>query len=215
MYALFAHEVKYYFKNNQEAIYLYSYFISIILLVPFTSKAGIPELQSLAPLTLWIALASAIALGASGLFKRDSDMGRLEYYQLLPISMETVVFVKWLSFLGFILLPLLAALPVSGLLFNLSASHLEHYAVGLAAGAIALSMITTLAAAVTSGLKKAGAVLSLIILPLTIPVLIFGSAYCRDTTSLWQPNLLFMLGLSVFLLPIMLFAGASSIRNAN
>ena len=215
MRTLWAHEVKYYFKNKQETIYLYSYFISIVLLVPFASKTGISELQSLAPLTLWIALASAVALGAGSLFKRDSDVGRLEYYQLLHISMEGVVFVKWLSFFGFILMPLLAALPVAGLLFNLSEAHLAHYAVGLTAGAVALSMIATLAAAVTSGLKKAGAILSLLILPLTIPVLIFGSAYCRDTTSLWQPNLVFMLGLSVFLLPIMCFAGASSIRNAN
>lgn len=215
MRALLTHELKYYFKNKQEVIYLYSYFISIVLLVPFANKVNASDLQALAPMTLWIALASAITLGAVSLFKRDYDQGRLEYYQLLPISMEMVVFTKWLGFLGFILLPLAAALPVAGLLFNLSSSQILHYAVGLGTGAVALSVISSLVAAITSGMGKAGAIMSLMILPLTIPVMIFGAQYCRDMSALWQSNLLFLIGFSCFLLPIMCFAGAYSIRASN
>lgn len=215
MFNLFQHELKYYFKNKKEAIYLYSYFISIILLIPFSQRANTNEIQLLAPVTLWIALASAVALGAGNLFRRDHEQGRLEYYQLLPTSLEGLVFAKWLSFYLFLLLPLLAALPVAGLLFNLSGAHLGHYTVGLAAGAAALSIIASLVAAVTSGMGKAGAILSLVMLPLSIPVMIFGAEYCHDISNLWQPNLLFMLGLSAFLLPILCFAGASSIRASN
>ena len=215
MNSLLQHEVKYYFNNRQEAIYLYSYFSSVLVLLPFSMKMSSAALQALAPAGLWIALASATALGGSSLFKRDFDQGRLEYYQLLPIPLEAVVFFKWFAFFLFLLVPLAAAIPVAGLLFGLPMASLGKYAVGLGAGAVALSIITSLVAAITNGMDKAGAVVSLLILPLAIPVTIFGSDYCRNSGGIWQSNLLFLIGFSLFLLPVLCFAGASSIRHSN
>ncbi|MES2983561.1 MAG: heme exporter protein CcmB [Pseudomonadota bacterium] len=215
MFSIFAHEVKYYFKNRVEAIYIYSYLISIILIVPFAVAPGEGQLQALAPLTLWIALASAVTLGGMGLFVRDHDQGRLEYYQLLPISLESLVFAKWAAFYLFILAPLLVVLPLAAMLFGIPASHIGHYAIGLAASAAALTMLTSLIAALMSGLEKAGAVLGLIVLPLTIPIMIFGTQYCRDFSTDWQSSLLFLLGFTVFFLPLTCIAGAYSIRAAN
>ena len=215
MFNLLAHELKYYFKNKQEAIYLYSYFISIFVLAPFTSSIESTKLQSLAAVTLWIALASAITIGAAGLFKRDQEQGLLEYYQLLPLSMESVMAAKWLGFLFFVAVPLLAAIPLAGLLYGLAANEMLRYAIGLLAGSVALTILSTLVAALTNGLDKAGAVLSLILLPLSIPVLIFGAQYCLSTEGLIQPNLMFLLGFAAFMLPVMCFAGAYSIRSSN
>lgn len=215
MWSLLSHELKYYFKNKEEAIYLYSYFASIIILVPFAGTYAPSKLQELAAIALWIALASAVAMGGSSLFKRDQEQGRLEYYQLLPISMEFVMLAKWLGLLLFVSAPLLAAIPLAGLLYNLSWSEIWRYVVGLMAGAIALSVLSTLVAALTNGLEKAGAVLSLIMLPLSIPVLIFGAQYCLNTGSLFQSDLLFLLGFSAFMLPVMCIAGAYSIRASN
>jgi heme exporter protein B len=215
MLTILQHELKYYFKNKQEAIYLYSFLLSILLLIPFAMSAEESELQGLGVMSLWIALACAVALGAQGLYRRDHEQGRLEYYQLLPIALEGIVFAKWLAFYAFLLLPLLAALPMAGLLYGMSAATITHCAIGLMAGAAGLSMLSSLVAALTVGLEKAGAVLSLILLPLTIPLMIFGAAYCRDTTVLWHPNLIFLLGFSAFMLPVMCFAGAHSIRHSN
>lgn len=215
MLALFLHELKYYFKNKQEAIYIYSYFVSIFVLAPFAGSYDPSRLQSLAAIVVWIALASAIAMGAAGLFQRDQEQGRLEYYQLLPTSMEAVVLAKWLGFFLFISTPLLAAIPLAGLLYGLTGAQMLHYAVGLLTGALALTLISTTVAALTNGLAKAGAVLSLIVLPLSIPVLIFGAQYCLNDSQIIQPNLLFMLGFSGFMLPIMCFAGGYSIRASN
>jgi heme exporter protein B len=212
MMALLLHEVKYYFKNKSELIYLYSYFISIIVLAPFTQNANSPAIQSLAGFILWIALASTVTLGSYSLFKRDFETGRLEYYQLLPYSLEAVVLVKWLGFLLFLWVPLLGALPIAALLFDMSAAQCLQYAIGLGLGSVALSMLASLVAAITNGLGKAGAILSLVMLPLAIPVLIVGAEYCRDNTALWQPHLLFLLGMAGFLLPVMCLVGAHSIR---
>ncbi len=215
MIPILKHELKYYFKNKQEAIYLYSYFISILLLFPFAAHYSAEGLQQLASVALWVALASGIAIGATGLFKRDAEQGLLEYYQLLPGSLEGVVFAKWLAFFLFIALPLMAVLPLAGLLFALDGAALGRYAIGLLLGAAGLSILSSLVAALTSGLEKAGAILSLIMLPLSIPLMIFGAEYCRQTGELWQPQLLFMLGFAVFMLPVMCVAGAYSIRAGN
>jgi heme exporter protein B len=215
MLTFIAHELKFYFKNKQEAIYIYSYFISMLVLVPFAGNYEPSKLQSLAAITLWVALASAISMGAGSLFKRDYDQGRLEYYQLLPLSMELMVAAKWFGFFLFVLVPLWATIPLAGLLYGLSLAEMGRYAVGLLAGAMALSILSTLVAALTSGLAKAGAVLSLLLLPLAIPVLIFGASYCLSTGNLLQPSLWFLIGFSGFMLPIMCFAGAYSIRASN
>lgn len=215
MNVLLKHELKYYIKNTKQLIYIYSFYISIILLIPFASKLQNYAFQELAVIALWVALASAITMGAGSLFKRDQDEGRLEYYQLLPTSLEGIVAAKWLGYLLFTLAPLWAAIPVAGVLFNLSGSQMLHEAIGLTAGAIVLSSIAALVAALTTGIEKAGAVLSLVILPLSIPVMIFGAEYCRETSVIWQPNLAFMLGFAVLMLPIMCLAGAYSIRAAN
>lgn len=215
MRSIFSHQLKYYFKNRLEAIYIYSYFISIIVLAPFAMANQNGVNQSVASLTLWIALASAVTIGGASLFRRDSEQGLLEYYQLMPFSLESVVFGKWLAFFLFLLVPILGVLPIAGMLYGLNMAQIAHYGVGLAAGTAALSVITALAGVITTGLEKAGAVLSLIILPLSIPVLIFGAAYCRDVSMLWQANLIFVLGFAAFLLPVMCIAGAYSIRNSH
>jgi heme exporter protein B len=214
--SLLLFELKFYIKNFKEAIYIYSFFISIALMAPFAVQSeNIPSIQSLAPVILWTALASGIALAGMGLFQRDAESGRLEYYQLLPISLERLVLVKWVAFYLFIVIPLLLCLPVMALIFNIPVTAWGHYAAGLAAGAAALTAITCLVAALMAGLARAGGLLSLIILPLCIPVMIFGGDYCRQTGALFHPDLVFLLGLTAFLLPIAAFIGASSIRHSN
>ena len=215
MWYFIKHELKYYFKNLKEVIYIYSYFISIILLIPFASESQNAGSAQLATLALWLALASGVAIGAQNLFKRDHDAGLLEYYQLLPLSLEWVVAAKWLAFYLFILASLLATLPVAGLLMNLAAEQMLHIALGLGVGAMGLSVLATLSAALLTGLEKAGALLGLILLPLSIPVLIFGAEFCRQGSGASLGNLTLLFGFACFMLPVMCFAGAASIRASN
>lgn len=215
MFNFIRYELKYYFKNKSEAIYLYSYYISILVLVPFTVSPEVMAQSNFATLALWVALASAVAIGAQGLFRRDREQGLLEYYQLLPTPLELIVAAKWAAFFIFIMLPLLAAMPFAALWMNLSVTHLWHHAIGLTAGAAGLTILSTLLAALLAGIEKAGALLSLLILPLSIPILIFGADYCRSSTNVSSGNLLLILGFTAFMVPIMCWAGASAIRNSN
>jgi heme exporter protein B len=213
MWILFQHELKYYIKNLREAIYLYSYYISIIFLVPFAFSAEAIGAASLAIPSLWVALASGVAIGAQQLFRRDEEAGLLAYYQLLPIQLEWVVAGKWLAFFVFLLVPVLACLPIAGLMMDLSPPELWRCAIGLTAGALGLTVLATLSAALLVGLEKAGALLSLILLPLCIPILIFGSEYCRsDASGDALSHLVMLFGFACFMLPVMCLAGAASIR---
>ena len=107
MLSLLSHELKYYFKNSKEAIYIYGLFVSIVVLAPFGLHGGLGGLASIAPLILWIALATSISMGGIGLFQRDKESGALEYYQLLPVPLEALLLAKWLAFYIFITVPLL------------------------------------------------------------------------------------------------------------
>lgn len=213
MWILFQHELKYYIKNFKEAIYLYSYYISIILLIPFAVTAEIAASSALPIPSLWVALASGAAIGAQQLFRRDEEAGLLSYYQLLPLKLEWVIAGKWLAFFVFLLIPVLACLPIAGFMMDLSIQQLSRCAIGLTAGALGLTVLATLSASLLVGLEKAGALLSLIILPLCIPILIFGSEYCRmDASGNASSNLIMLIGFSCFMLPVMCLAGAASIR---
>lgn len=213
MWHLFIHELKYYIKNYKEAIYIYAYFISILLLVSFAGSAELAANSVLAIPSLWVALASGAAIAAQPLFKRDHEAGLLVYYQLLPTRFEWLIVGKWLAFFVSVLVPLLACLPVAGLMMNLSVSTLIHCAIGLSIGAASLTVLGTLAAALLTGLEKAGALLSLILLPLSIPALIIGAEYCRIPSSAdAMSHLLALIGFTCFMLPVMCLAGAASIR---
>lgn len=212
MWFLAKHELKYYFNNIKEAIYIYSYFISIMLLIPFANESQNASAPELAVLALWVALASGIAISAQNLFKRDYDVGLLEYFQLLPIGLERVVAAKWFAFFIFLLAPVLAALPIAALLMNLTSEQLLRCAMGLSAGALGLSVLATLTAALLAGLEKAGALLSLILLPLSIPILIFGAQFCRLVAGESAASIWLLVGFALFMLPIMCVAGAASIR---
>lgn len=209
------HELKYYFKNLHEVIYIYGFFVLIMLVVPLGLRQQLHVLPELAPAVLWMAMTASIGLGAMQLFQRDAESGVLELYQQLPLSLGGAVLAKWLAFYIATTAPILASVPIILALFGLKLSLGVHYSLGLAAGASALTILASLAAAMTVGLERARAVLLLIVLPLAVPVIVFGSEYLRATGALWQPQLLFLTAFSVFLLPILYLAGPSCIRASN
>ena len=185
MLAIFLFELRYYFKNLKELIQISCLFVSITIIYPFGQLAALAANRGLASSALWIALILAVMLSGATLYQRDSESGRLEAYQLLERPLETLFFAKWLAYGVAVTLPILIMLPLSMMLLGLDMGELPRYALGLGSGAIALTLLSALASAMLAGLEKAGAILSLMILPLSIPVLIFGQVCfcCRSTAS--------------------------------
>lgn len=204
----------YYFKNRKELIEIYSFIFSICLLVPFGLPAASLTNPDLPLAVFWVALIAGVALGASGLFARDHDSGRLELYQLLSCGLEAVVLAKWVAFWLLILLPLALLVPVWGTLLHMAAAQWLRLLIGLGAGSASISILGCLAAGLLGGQGRGAALLTLLVAPLTVPLMIFGTAYCRDA-QLWNSNLLFLGGFVFFMLPAMCLAVASSIRASN
>jgi heme exporter protein B len=215
MIPIFLFEVKYYFNNLKEVIHLVGLFLSVVLLYPFSQVAGLHDSQGVAAGIVWIALTLAVSLGATSLFQRDHDSGRLEHYQLSSCGLAGIIFAKWAAYYLFITVPLAFILPVVALLVDIPVGAWSHYGIGLTSGAMALSLLATTIAVVMTGLEKVGAAIGLIMLPLTIPIIIFGTSYLADVSHDFSVNLLFLWGFSLVMAPILCLAGASCIRASN
>lgn len=212
MWPLIQFELKYYFKNLKEAIQIIALFCSIILLYPFSQRGGNFDYQSVAPGTLWVALVLSCSIGAASLFQRDRDTGRLEYFQLTQLSLEAVMATKWLAYYFSIVLPITLIMPVATLLLNVPISQWGSYWLSLSIGALPLTMLSALVSAMMAGLDRSGALLGLVLLPLSIPIIIFGSSFASAVPDAQGTSILFLVGFAIFLLPVMCIAGASCIK---
>lgn len=151
------------------------FFVLVAALFPFAVGPDARLLTRIAPGILWVAALLASLLPVETLFAPDMADGTLDQLASRGIAMETVATARllahWLAFA----LPLLAALPVAGILLGLDYADGLRLAVGLLLGTPALAALAVVAAALTAGLRGGGALAGLIVLPLALPVLIFGA----------------------------------------
>ena len=126
------------------------------------------------PAILWIAGLLATLLGLDRLFQSDRDDGSLDLMLMSRTSGEAIVLVKCVAHWLLTGLPLVAATPLFGLMLGMGPRALFQTTASLAAGTPALTMLGAIGAALTVGLRKGGLLMAILILPLCIPVLIFG-----------------------------------------
>jgi len=155
-------------------------------------------------------------LALERLFAADYEDGSLEWLSLAPVPLELVVLSKALAHWLTTGLPLVVAAPVLGLLLNLDPAGYGVLIAAMALGTPALTLIGAIGAALTLGARRGGVLLSLLVLPLYIPVLIFGvSAVDAAIFGLGAgPRLLILAGLSLFALALAPFAAAAALRQA-
>lgn len=193
-----------------------AFFVVTITLFPLGVGPETATLARISSGVLWVAALLSVLLSLDRLFQADHEDGSLEQISLGPLPLELVVLAKvaahWLS-TG---LPLILAAPILALLLNMPVSGLPVLLLAMALGTPVLSLIGAIGAALTLGLRRGGVLLSLIVLPLYIPVLIFGVAAVDAAISGLgaRPHLLIlaaMLAPSLVLAPV---AAAASIRLA-
>lgn len=152
-----------------------AFFLIVAVLVPLGVGADRTVLARIAPGVLWVAALLACLLSLDRIFALDHEDGSLEALATAPIPLEAVVAVKALAHWLTTGLPLVLAAPVLGLLLNLPGAGYGWLVLSLALGTPALSVIGSFGAALVVGLKRGGLLLSLLVLPLFIPTLIFGT----------------------------------------
>lgn len=204
--AVLRREVSLGLKQKSEVLTPVFFFVIVASLFPLGVGPESALLQRMASGVLWVGALLAAMLSLQRMFATDYADGSLEQLALSPAPMPLLVLAK--VFAHFVLsgLPLVLIAPVLGLQFGLDAHALGVLTLSLLLGTPTLSLIGSIGAALTLGVRGAGVLLSLLILPLYIPVLIFGAgAVEADAAGLGASGHLSLLAallvLSVFFAP--------------
>jgi heme exporter protein B len=191
-----------------------AFFLIVVILVPFGVGPDAAVLGRIAPGILWVAALLAALLSLDRIFALDLEDGSLPLLATAPVPLETVALAKALAHWITTGLPLTVAAPVLGLLLNLGVPAFGWLFLSLAIGTPALSIIGTFGAALTVGIRRGGLLMSLLVLPLYVPTLIFGAeAVRRGAEGLETVTPLFMLGgITLGCLALLPFATAAALR---
>lgn len=159
------------------------FFVMVVSLFPLGVGPETEMLRKMAAGVLWVAALLASMLSLGRLFSADYLDGTLEQMMLSPQSLSVLVLGKMAAHWMVSGLPLVLMAPVLGIQFDMSAQTLGVLIVGLLLGTPILSMVGAIGAALTLGLRGGGVLLSLLVLPLCIPVLIFGTGAVEAVAS--------------------------------
>jgi len=162
-------------RHKTEIITALFFFVIVVNLLPLGIGPDAELLRKIAPGALWIGALLATLLGLQRLFAPDHADGTLEQMALSPQSFTLLVAGKILAHWLVAGLPVVLIAPVLGVQFDLSGRSLFILTLSLLLGTPILSLIGAVGAALTLGVRGGGALLSLLILPLYIPALIFGA----------------------------------------
>lgn len=159
------------------------FFVIVVSLFPLGVGPEMDMLRKMAPGVVWVAALLASMLSLGRMFSADYLDGTLEQMMLVPQSLSALVLAKILAHWMVSGLPLVIMAPVLGLQFDMPAQALWVLIAALLLGTPILSMIGAVGAALTLGLRGGGALVSLLVLPLCIPVLVFGAGAVEAIVS--------------------------------
>jgi heme exporter protein B len=193
------------------------FFLILVALMPFAIGPDLNLLSRIGPAILWIATLLATLLGLDRLFQSDEEDGALDLFVHARLPLEIVVLVKCTAHWTASALPLIILSPLFGLMLALDAKALLLVAASLIVGTPALNLIGAIGAALTVSLRRGGLLMAVLVLPLTIPVLIFGvgaaSAASGGAAPFAMPFLV-LCALSLAALAGAPFAAAAALRLA-
>ncbi len=191
-----------------------AFFLIVAVLVPLGVGPEGGTLAAIAPGILWLGALLACLLSLDRILALDWEDGSLDLLATAPIPLEAVAATKALAHWLTTGLPLVLFAPVLGILLNLAPAGLAWLALALLVGTPALSAIGTFGAALTVGIRRGGLLLSLIVLPLYVPTLVFGAAVVtRGAAGLATATPLALLAaITALAAAILPFATAAAIR---
>jgi len=182
-------------RNRGEMVNPLLFYFIVAMLFPLGVTSDPKTLATMAAGVLWIAALLATLLSLDNLFRSDFDDGSLELIMLSPYPSVVLVLAKVLAHWLVTGLPLLIATPLLAVLMAVPDAARGTLWLTLALGTPVLSLVGAIGVALTVGLRRGGALLSLLVLPLYVPVLIFGAnAVGASAAGLPVTGQLYMLG---------------------
>ncbi len=204
-------------KRPGDAVNPLMFYAMVCTLFPLATGPSAEQLLQYGPGVLWVAALLATLLALNGLFLSDYEDGSLDQLVLSPQPLPLLVFGKALAHWLVTGLPLVLMSPLLAMTFRLPTNVMGILMLTLTLGTLSLSMLGSIGAALTVGLNRGNALLSLLILPLAMPVLIFGArtvslAIAGDATS---AGVYILAAYCMFTVSLAPFATAAALKISN
>jgi heme exporter protein B len=215
--ALLLRDVKLAFREGGAIGTALGFYLVVVAITPLGLGPDLNLLSRIAPGVLWVALLLASLLSADRIFHNDYEDGSLDVLTMGPLPLPVVAGVKSLAHWITTGVPLAVLAPILGLLLNLPIGTAPSLVLAMLLGTPAVSFIAGIGASLTLGLRRSGLLLALLVLPLYVPVLIFGvlavTPFVTGPNSLWAP-LLMLSALSLASIVLAPIASAAALRAA-
>lgn len=215
--ALVRQDAVLHWRENSAGLAVGFFFIAISL-IPFGLGPDLKLLRGMAPGLVWVGLLLSVLLSLESVFQADLEDGSLDQYLLSRTPLEILLLAKGLGHWTGVVLPLVMFAPLAGLLMNIEPRSLLPVGLVLLAGSPAMSFLGMMGSALAAGVSRGGLLAALMVMPLYVPILIFGSAALARIlegagSSAWGPPVLLLLmmgGAALFFGPVV---AAAALRN--
>lgn len=175
-FLIVARDLKLSVRRGLDSVMVVSFFILTVVLFPLGVGPEPGVLARISPGVIWVTALLASMLSLERLFQADFEDGSLDLLVLADLPLEVIVLAKSLAHWLTTGLPLMVAAPVLAMLLNMSGEGFAALILAMLLGTPCLTLIGAIGAALTVGARRGGGLLALLVLPLYIPVLIFGVA---------------------------------------
>jgi heme exporter protein B len=216
MIALFLRDLKLSVRAGGGALIGILFFLTVVAVIPFGVGPDLKLLSRIGPAIVWIGALLAALLGLDRLFQAERDDGSLDLLVMQETPLVLTVLIKCAAHWTATGLPLVIASPLLGLFMNMTGAAIGATLLTLLVGTPAITFIGAVGAAVAVALPRGGLLVSILVLPLTIPILIFGVSATYAAVEGPQPFLppfLILIALTLFFAVIGPAAAAVALRN--
>ncbi|MEK1927479.1 MAG: heme exporter protein CcmB [Rhizobium giardinii] len=218
MTSLFLRDLKLAMRAGGGALIGVLFFMTVVAVVPFAVGPDLNLLSRIGPAILWIGALLASLLGLDRLFQAEREDGSLDLMLMQQTPLVLTVLMKCLAHWTATGLPLVIAAPLLGLFMNMNEVAIGATMLTLLAGTPAITLIGAAGAAVAVTLPRGGLLVSILVLPLTIPLLIFGvsAAYAAvEDPAPFLPPFLILIAITLFFAVIGPLSAALALRAAS
>jgi len=216
MTSLFLRDIRIAMRVGGGALMGALFFLIVVTMMPFAIGPDLKLLARIGPAILWLGALLASLLALDRLFTADYEDGSLDLLMTGATPLELTVATKAIAHWLTTCLPLVVIAPILGLLLNIEVRAMGAVALTLLAGTPALTFIGVIGAALSVTLRRGGLLLAILVLPMTVPVLIFGVAAANAAIVEGQPfgpPFTILCALSLGALALGPFAAAAALRH--
>jgi heme exporter protein B len=214
MWSLLARDLKIALRERSDVAQPVLFFLVVVSLFPLSAAPDPQLLRNVGPGIIWVSALLATLLALDSIFRPDYEDGSLEQIALSPHPLSLLVLAKAIAHWLLSALPLIMISPLLGMLMQLPPNAIGILVLALLLGTPALSLVGSVGVGLTVGIRRNGVLLSLLVLPLYVPALIFGSGAVQAVMISQDPgpHLLLLAAFSLFSLAVCPLAASAAVR---